>query len=62
MGGRSGNLTQTKFWSNIVYIPCTRENNFVPELQGESGRYDLPILPETIPTGVALNKTELKKR
>ena len=60
MGGRSGNLTEQNIWSNIVYIPCTRENNFVPELPKEKVDMIYLCYPNN-PTGVALNKTELKK-
>lgn len=60
MGGRSGNLTEQNIWSNIVYIPCTSENNFVPELPKEKVDMIYLCYPNN-PTGVALNKTELKK-
>lgn len=60
MGCRAGDLQEDGRWSNIVYIPCNAENNFVPELPG--------IRPDVIylcypnnPTGTALTKHELKK-
>lgn len=60
MGCRAGERMETGNWSNIVYIPCRSENNFIP---------DLPVVrPDVIylcypnnPTGTVLTKSELKK-
>ncbi len=59
MAGRTGNLVNGK-WSDVVYIPCTAENNFVPDLP--SRRVDIIYLcyPNN-PTGTTLSKDELKK-
>jgi LL-diaminopimelate aminotransferase len=59
MAGRAGSLTKGK-WSEVVYIPCTEENNFVPGLPGR--RIDILYLcyPNN-PTGTTLSKEELKK-
>ena len=59
MSGRTGVLTDGK-WSDVVYIPCTAENNFIPELP--SRRVDIIYLcyPNN-PTGTTLTKEELKK-
>ncbi len=59
MCGRAGVLENGK-WSNVVYIPCTAENNFIPELP--SRRVDILYLcyPNN-PTGTTLTKEELKK-
>ena len=35
MAGRSGNIKDDGMYENIVYLPCTEENNFVPELPSE---------------------------
>ncbi|MDR0574845.1 MAG: LL-diaminopimelate aminotransferase [Tannerella sp.] len=58
MAGRAGVLTGNK-WSNIVYIPCTAENNFTPELPHR--RIDILYLcfPNN-PTGATLPKDELR--
>ena len=32
MAGRAGNFTEKGSWSNILYLPCTSENGFVPSL------------------------------
>ncbi|MDR0973546.1 MAG: LL-diaminopimelate aminotransferase [Prevotellaceae bacterium] len=60
MGGRAGELQSDGKWSRIVYIPCTGENRFVPQLPTE--RVDMLYLcyPNN-PTGTTLSKAELKK-
>ncbi|MDD4515710.1 LL-diaminopimelate aminotransferase [Massilibacteroides sp.] len=59
MSGRAGVLESGK-WSNVVYIPCTAENGFIPDLP--SRRVDILYLcyPNN-PTGTTLSKDELKK-
>ena len=59
MSGRTGTLENGK-WSDVVYIPCTEANNFVPDLP--SRRVDIIYLcyPNN-PTGTMLTKEELKK-
>ena len=32
MAGRAGDLQNDGQWSNVVYMPCTMENNFVPQI------------------------------
>jgi LL-diaminopimelate aminotransferase len=58
MAGRAGVLESGR-WSNIVYIPCTAENSFIPELP--SRRMDILYLcfPNN-PTGTTLTKEALK--
>ena len=34
MGGRAGEIVDGK-WGNIVYLPCTKENGFIPALPTE---------------------------
>lgn len=60
MAGRSGELGEDGKWSKITYIPCTSENNFVPELP--KNKVDLIYLcfPNN-PTGTTLTNKELKK-
>ena len=37
MAGRTGDYVKEKeAWSNVIYMPCTAENNFVPELPKET--------------------------
>ena len=59
MSGRTGTLENGK-WSDVVYIPCTEANNFVPDLP--SRRVDIIYLcyPNN-PTETTLTKEELKK-
>lgn len=59
MGGRAGQLNG-KQWSDITYMPCTTENNFIPLIP--SNRIDVIYLcyPNN-PTGTTLTKAELKK-
>lgn len=59
MSGRTGVLRDGK-WSDVVYIPCTEENNFVPSLPYR--RVDIIYLcyPNN-PTGTTLTKEQLKR-
>lgn len=59
MCGRAGSLTHGK-WTNIVYMPCTKENGFVPSIP--EYRVDIIYLcyPNN-PTGTVISKAELKK-
>ncbi len=60
MIGRSGVKDAHDRWSNVVYFPCTAENNFVPEIP--SRRVDVVYLcyPNN-PTGTVISKEELRK-
>jgi len=60
MGGRSGEYGIDGKWSNIVYLPCTAENNFVPQLPTEKVDIIYFCVPNN-PTGTTITKTELKK-
>ncbi len=59
MCGRAGALEDGK-WSNVVYLPCLSENNFIPEIPDR--RIDILYLcyPNN-PTGTVISKAELKK-
>lgn len=59
MAGRTGVCIDGK-WSDVVYIPCTEENDFIPQLPSQ--RVDIIYLcyPNN-PTGTTLTKEELKK-
>jgi LL-diaminopimelate aminotransferase len=59
MAGRTGSFADGK-WTDVVYIPCMAENNFVPDLP--SRKVDVLYLcyPNN-PTGTTLTKEELKK-
>ena len=60
MAGRTGVYdARTGIWSDVIYMPCTAENGFVPELPGQ--RPDLIYLcfPNN-PTGEALTREQLQ--
>jgi len=60
MCGRAGVLEEDGKWSNVTYMPCTAENNFVPKIPDK--RIDIVYLcyPNN-PTGTTLTKSQLKK-
>lgn len=60
MAGRSGMFDpQMGQYKNIVYLPCTRENGFVPELPEQKVDIIYLCLPNN-PTGTTLKKEQLK--
>lgn len=61
MAGRSG-MYDEKIgkYPNILYMPCTAENNFEPELPKEKVDIIYLCFPNN-PTGTVLNKQQLKK-
>ncbi len=61
MSGRSGKYNETtKKYENIVYLPVTAENNFIPELPKEPVDMIYLCYPNN-PTGTVLTRAELKK-
>ena len=61
MAGRTGDYVKEKeAWSNVIYMPCTAENNFVPELPKETPDIIYICCPNN-PTGTTLNKDQLQK-
>ncbi|MCC8172865.1 MAG: LL-diaminopimelate aminotransferase [Odoribacter sp.] len=59
MTGLAGELQADGKWSNIIYLPCNAENNFVPSLPAERPDVIYLCLPNN-PTGMALTKDQLK--
>ena len=59
MDGRAGEYDGQR-WTNLVYLPCTAENGFVPELP--EGRVPdlIYICSPNNPTGAAATKDQLK--
>ena len=59
MIGRAGVVDDGR-WSNVVYMPCTAENNFIPQIPDR--RVDIIYLcyPNN-PTGTVISKAELRK-
>lgn len=58
MAGRAGDLLADGRWSRIVYLPCTAENGFVPELPKQKVDVIYLCFPNN-PTGTTLTKTQL---
>lgn len=60
MCGRSGVLDKDGKWNNVTYLPCTAENDFIPDIPDH--RVDLIYLcyPNN-PTGTTLTHEQLKK-
>ena len=59
MAGRAGDLGADGKWNKIVYLPCTAENNFVPELPKTKVDIIYLCYPNN-PSGTTLTKNELK--
>lgn len=59
MAGRAGCLIGGK-WSNIEYLPCTADNDFIPALPTESPDVIYLCYPNN-PTGTTLTRSQLKK-
>ena len=60
MAGRTGTLQKDGYFSGVVYLPCTAENNFIPRLPQE--RVDIIYLcSPNNPTGTAMTREALKK-
>ena len=60
MAGRSGPMQDSGRYEGIVYLPCTAENNFIPELPETPVDLIYLCLPNN-PTGTALSREELSK-
>lgn len=61
MAGRTGVYdTNTETWSNVIYMPCTQENGFVPEFPKETPDVIYLCLPNN-PTGTTITKPQLQE-
>lgn len=61
MAGRTGTYNaENGRWSNVIYMPCTDENDFVPEFPEQVPDMIYLCFPNN-PTGAALNKDQLQK-
>ncbi len=58
LAGRLGDFAGER-WQNLVYLPCTAENGFVPELPREDVDVIYFCFPNN-PTGTTLSKAQLK--
>ena len=59
MGGRAGVLDTDGCWSDIIYLPVTAENGFVPALPSEVPDMIYLCYPNN-PTGTTLTREQLK--
>lgn len=61
MAGRIGDYdSSTGKWTNLVYLPCTAENNFIPSLPEKKVDMIYLCYPNN-PTGTTLTKEQLKQ-
>lgn len=61
MAGRTGVYdTASGRWSSVIYMPCTEENDFVPEFPKQVPDIIYLCFPNN-PTGAALTKEQLQK-
>jgi len=61
MAGRLGDYDgETGKWTNLVYLPCTAENGFIPSLPEKKVDMIYLCYPNN-PTGTTLTKEQLKK-
>ena len=61
MAGRTGDYLEDKQkWSNVIYMPCVKENNFAPEIPEETPDIIYLCFPNN-PTGSTITKDELQK-
>ena len=60
MAGRTGTYdAAAQTWSDVIYMPCNAENNFVPELPKETPDVIYLCYPNN-PTGTTLTKEQLQ--
>ncbi len=60
MSGRTGTYdTASEKWSDVIYMPCTKENGFCPELPKETPDVIYLCFPNN-PTGTTITKDQLQ--
>ena len=60
MAGRAGEFAEGKGWSKIVYMPCSKETGFLPELPKAEADMIYLCFPNN-PSGAAIGYDDLKK-
>lgn len=60
MSGKTGECRQNGYYDNIIYMPCTKDNGFIPELPEETPDLIFLCYPNN-PTGTVASREELKK-
>lgn len=60
MAGKTGICQDNGYYEGIIYMPCTKDNGFIPELPKETPDLIFLCYPNN-PTGTVATKEELKK-
>jgi LL-diaminopimelate aminotransferase len=60
MAGRTGKYTKSGYYGGLVYMPCTAENGFIPEIPKKHVDIVFLCFPNN-PTGTTASKQVLKK-
>lgn len=60
MAGRAGEFQEGKGWSRIVYMPCRKENGFLPELPKKKADLIYLCFPNN-PSGMGIGRDALKQ-
>lgn len=60
MAGRAGEYVDGKGFDRIVYMPCRKENNFLPELPSRRADMIYLCFPNN-PTGMGIDRASLEK-
>lgn len=60
MAGRAGTYTEGKGFDRVVYMPCRRENNFLPQIPERRADMIYLCFPNN-PTGMGIDRASLKK-
>lgn len=61
MAGRTGTYCkETETWSDVIYMPCTADNDFAPELPGKVPDIIYLCFPNN-PTGATITKPQLQE-
>lgn len=60
MSGRAGEYSEGKGFNKIVYMPCKKENNFLPEIPNQHADMIYLCFPNN-PTGMGIDRQSLKK-
>lgn len=61
MAGRTGAYDKNaEIWSDVIYMPCTADNNFVPQLPKETPDLIYLCFPNN-PTGATIHRAQLQE-
>lgn len=60
MSGKTGTIQANGYYEGIIYMPCTAENHFIPEIPAEKPDLIFLCYPNN-PTGAVATKEELTK-